>query len=108
MTLIADILLIIYVGHVFLYIGSALVERQKLLHTFVLSVPLFSFILFSIFDACLYLFIWHIVMYALTNLCISRLIMISVISMRHSNFSLNNYFNVFIPLVYLFIFSLMC
>lgn len=37
----------------------------------------FSFVLWIVFDACSCLFIWSIMMYALTSLCISRLDMIS-------------------------------
>lgn len=63
------------------------------------------FLLFlSVFDACFYVFIWCIIMYAFTNLCISRSNMISDLIMRHSHFNFKSYFDVFILLFYPFMF----
>lgn len=91
-------------GEIFPLIVLYLVNDGRIdsFYTLVLSMPLFFFC--AIFYVwCVFIcIIWCIVMYALTNICTSRSGRISGLSMRHWDFSFNIYFDVFIPLLYIY------
>lgn len=102
-TLVVDFFSIIYISLVFQSIGSALVDGQ-IVATYICALCVIIFFHSFVIVCCVFIYLFDVLWYMASPICMSRSDMISSLSLRHSDFSSNSYFDIFIHVFYPFIF----